>query len=334
MDESVLFNNLAISYKEGRCFLFGSYSSLEILSKKSGSPAKELYRYASYSNAEARSAIENVTKLIVLSYSNSAALPDFISLDKCIVISINKALKLSIAEEPILLCEDLVDCKFYELIGNYYISQHKVTNAHLSFFHYSGGGQNTSGCLTEVVQNRHRITLCITDSDIKYGKTKKFQNLPTGNTALAIRNVINSFKRNNITEIYFFHLLNVHEAENLIPISILDSLSQKSPEMKAGINTLKSLINHHQESAILYYDFKQGIAMGKTMPYDTYWKQINSQTGISNFPPISCHQLLSKAVCIINSDCQLTIDSYLQNIWDEIGLTLFTWGCAIKPLSA
>ena len=111
--------------------------------------------------------------------------------------------------------------------------------------------------------------------------------------------------------------------------------------MTPGILYLQKLLNYKLVEAVLCYDFKNRGNKVKEDPSVTYWIEIAEIVGDDSFPCL-CSKVLEKAVEVLkgntldkqNQVTSVIIDSYLQDYWHEIGLKVFSWGCASRPIRA
>ena len=90
--------------------------------------------------------------------------------------------------------------------------------------------------------------------------------------------------------------------------------------------------------AILCYDFKNGCSNMRDDPAKTYWDIISSKVDDDTMPAL-CSKILGKALDVIGNEPNFSaekvqLDAYLVPLWKEIGLKVFTWGCANQPIRA
>jgi len=148
-----------------------------------------------------------------------------------------------------LLCEDSSDSDFIANLirGHIYNKNwHIATN----FEAGHGGGANIVNEFL-AARNQGRPTVCVTDSDIKYPGG------PIGGTA-------QRFDRIPVRASFSIYLrLQVHEIENLIPLSLLDLLEEKdsAATFRSAIDSLTALERSFPES-IPYLDLKNRLCHG------------------------------------------------------------------------
>lgn len=199
-----------------------------------------------------------------------------------------------------------------------------------------------------------RLTLCVVDNDRKHGPSKAFPNEPAkGGAYKKVKDVLDELANNQTLPLYDCYCLDVHEVENLIPGSLLRKLQADCPEMAAGLDMLDRLKTIRDGTPALYYDFKNGFPYITLEPKRAYWQEILEELGgqKSDMPPEErpkqgikgkSPQLFFPSVCkelLERTNEELdkilpTLDTYLEPHWEELGATVFTWGCASIPSSA
>lgn len=339
-DEKLLFSDLVVAHQRGYCLLCGELQSIECLSKNLEGIHRHLFRKIRNTHYEMRAIMTAVETIIVLSYGASPQVPSFIA-GKCRLINISQAINLHINSQCALVCENLDDCHFYELIAKWYVCTQKLKGLKISFHHELGGGDTLNTVFQKCVEADKTPTLCLVDGDIKHGSTIKFPNSPVqGETAKKVTSTYNALKAKTTSCMFDLYCLPIHEAENLIPLSVLDTIANTSvPDMKEGVAFLRKLSSADLTNAILYYDFKHGCDKIKSDPASTYWIEVAEVIGEVNFPCL-CGKVLKKAMEVMQAkfDSQhdleesISIDAYLTHFWREIGLKVFSWGCAHRPV--
>lgn len=350
--EMLFFSDMASAYQHGFCYLCGDITSLDYLSEHLGNPSNNIYNAVKSHYAENGIIIQAVSKVCILTFQKEYSmniLPDILQKEnKSIFIPIQLAIaqNIKLNELCCLVGENLIDCKFYEMITKYYCYKNNMEKFNFKFHPESGGGNTTCEVFEKVVETDKFLSLCIVDSDRNYGSSKEYPGEPhNGDTLNRIQKKILSKLPPH--EIYPLH---VHEIENLIPFQILQRIKQEQlPDMEKGLNFLKELKNINKEEAILYYDFKNGFPYMKEKPKRAYWKNILLELGRDSlkippetgkqdnqnmtFPPLSKNKLLEKAIEILQKeDIQLHIDDYLFPHWNEIGILILTWCCTSLPV--
>ena len=122
----------------------------------------------------------------------------------------------------------------------------------INFEEQNGGGSTISKSLSRIISDEKRMCLCIVDSD------KKYKEASPGNT---MKNIIDIIDEK--VQVYFVEIfpLEIHEIENLIPISIMEKVIDKNNWEKQGLEFIKYLtkIDATEKSPRFYFDLKEGI---------------------------------------------------------------------------
>ena len=339
-DEKQLFSDLASSHRQGDCLLSGDLSSIECLMNSLGDMQSSVYNHIRNNHSAIRSIVEIVEVVIVLSYNQQPKLPPFFK-GKYRTVEVKDALNYRLHLQCSLVAENLEDCSFYELVSKRFMFYNKLKGLNISFRHELGGGDTINTVFKKCVEEDKVLTLCLVDGDIKYGSTKQYPESPArGVTVKKLETTYNRIKKYPVNSLCELYCLPVHEIENLIPFSVLESIAKTAvPSMADGVKYLRKLMDNQLTDAILYYDFKNGGNKVKDDPSVTYWIEIAEKIGDDTFP-ILCSKILEKAVAVLqgntsdmaNDITHTCIDSYLLPLWDEIGLTVFSWGCASPPI--
>ena len=336
-EEKRFFENLAFAHWKGICFLCGDERSIRLLCKK----YRDYYKGINSRHAELGSLFDSVETLLVISYDETPILPTKIR-GKARVLSVAKAMEYSIGEKCCLLGENYTDCDFYKLLAERYrlLLPGRMQGIKFSFQNVLGGGGTSHKAFEECVLVNKKLTLCLADSDIKYDFSKKYPQVKKGGTVKKLIEVNNHPSLSPYKQIFEFHELRVHEAENLIPISILNDIAENEHihTMRRGIQCLRNLYKKKLYRAILIYDFKKGPPILKEDPAFEYWYRIGSIIEDYDFPPI-CADILEKSIKYLsevegNGQTRVgtvSLDCYLKPWWNIIGKKVFSWGVANNP---
>lgn len=383
--EETMFTKLACAHKDGNCFLCGHTLSFDRLKKEI-----PVYRRGIDDNhAEIMSLFSEVETLIVITYGEKPALPEAVEtkLNALIaehdgaeekvnyvrVISVEQATNYRLNEQSIFLCESTNDCAFYKLLAHRYMHsiRDKIRGVSLSLKDENGGGQMTFQQLEKCVKTEHHLTVCITDSDKKYGISDKFPNKPGfGQTASSLMDVSDSLKNDGANDLFDLLVLDVHEVENLLPLSILDDVQKYDvPDSKKGIAYLRLLQEKRMElnkkateqndknrekypEVMLCYDMKKGVNVHKLMQdledpdkrkkvsksLLAYWQEVIEVVGDDSIPGIA-EKVLTHAMKHMDKltpsgykkVSDYSLDEYLVDHWETIGKKVFSWGIANAP---
>lgn len=245
---------------------------------------------------------------------------------------------------PLMLAENEEDIEFFKLIGKYFVKKNNLGTLNIDFEGKNGGGSTISDILANVISEKNRMCLCIVDSDRKYGDA-----FP-GDTMQRIINVTQ-----NVFQDYFeVLLLEVHEIENLIPLSVLQKVVDEKNLEKQGLFFYKYLIkcDNTENSPVLYFDLKKGILKSsfileegvddeklkkfrKKELYRKYWRKYIEEYGIkidedSNKVLVSgiCEKVLRHSIKYFNDKSNMIeVEEPIQKVWDRIGEKVYCWGC-------
>ena len=340
-EEELFFGRLVVAHQRGECLLCGNLGSLEWLSRCLSGPQSKLYKavYAKY--AEVRSIIGFVSSVLVITDGISPVIPTFIE-GKQRILPLKEALEKDVASKCYLVGENLNDCAFFTVMAKRYLHTLPIRGVRVNFSNENGGGDTINLVYKECVTKDKRLTFCIADSDKKYGKTKEYRNEPgRGPTIVKLEKVHEELTKNRLDTICEVLCLPVHEVENLIPITVLETIcSTGVPEMAAGISFVKTLLAHNLDEAVLCYDFKNGDKKMNDLSCVAYWLDVLEKINCKRMPGICKAKLLEKALAILQDDsgeitaltANMAIDPYLIPLWESIGYNVFTWGCCNDPL--
>lgn len=341
-DEKIFFSELATAHQHGYCMLCGDLKSIEFLIEILGGIHSAIFKKIRNKHTQMRSIVNVVETILVLSYGAQPALPAFIE-GKHKVMRINDALTYKLHLQCSMVAENLEDCQFYELIAQRFMHDNRIKGLGLSYRHELGGGNTINTVFRKCIEEDRVLTLCLVDSDIKYGPTAEYPGSPAkGETAKKLEKTFKRLIAKSDHATYELYCLPVHEAENLIPIAVLESIEKMLiPEIGSGISYLHKLCDANMTDAILRYDFKYGGNKVKGDPSVTYWIEVAEAIGDDSFPQL-CTKILERAIDVLQGDTKdpqnqvrsVCIDSYLIDLWNEIGQKVFSWGCANQPIRA
>ena len=150
-------------------------------------------------------------------------------------------------QETKLICEDLMDCEFYQGLAKYYMRQKHLSGS-IGFEKINGGGLNTGKNYEDKLSATYTPCLAIVDSD----KTSPDGLL--GETAKYVNNVYSKYNDNHVT---YTHILQVREKENLIPPEVYYNL-ELNQDIKKQHEILLRMYNSDYKNSYLYGDIKRG----------------------------------------------------------------------------
>ncbi len=361
-EEEVFFANIAIACQKGYCYLCGDFNSIDILSRRLSGIEGKIYSSIREKHSEDGALLSLVPIVFIISFSNvlcNDTLPECLKSnpDKCRILPISLAQGLDI-NQCCLLGENLSDCKFYQFIAEFYIKYRRIEGIGISFDSIPGGGNTICDVLKNCVADKKMPTICIVDSDKKYGATKTYNKVKQGDTCIRACKMSEDLSKMQNLPPYTLHLLDIHEVENLIPLNILESMAESdSPDIKFGVIMLKRISSIDNGEPALFYDLKKGIPYisSDEDPKYLYWQDVLTRIGEKTakiprdkdtgnaiptesrvFPPLSSNSLLERAYEHMNklqtATGQILVEEYLLPYWESLGSMLFSWGCARPPL--
>lgn len=330
--EEALFSELAVAHRNGYCFLCGDFISIEYLMSNTSGLIKSQYKKVYSHLSELRAIMAEVEQILVISYQDAPLVPQFM-VNKARLIKVQDALGFRLGAQCTLLGENLVDCRFYQLIASWYMHSRRIKGVETSFHEEQGGGNTTGDVFKKCFLVDRVPTLCIVDNDIKFGKTKEYPQPPAlGDTAKKAIDAFAEISKQCSLPLFDLYCLPVHEAENLLPTNLLVQLSVNPNAMMVFIRKLSKISNGEP---ILYYDFKEGDKRIKKNQAIQYWLGIAEITGESQFPCLINSALDRALVSLEEKDSSgiprihnTVVDSHLVALWNTIGKKVFSWGCS------
>lgn len=263
----------------------------------------------------------------------------------------------SATQNTSLIGEDLNDTEFYIHIGKFYIRNHAtLSQCALSSSPSHGGGNRTANVYKNILRQK-KLCYCIVDSDKKHPSN----NSPRGKTCKAFFKNANDFKEILFDQFGQVRILDVHEVESIIPITLLAEIfkNQKQENKLKTIQRLEKLIEKDSDIR-KYFDHKKGLTKQQAQEldkkYNTYYiTELNKLMGKNNKcfmheddEHINCDdncfclapmgdELLSKSLEILKETTikKNEIDKVTLPYWETIGKDIFSWCCYFNiPMKA
>lgn len=271
-------------------------------------------------------------------------------------ITLRELNKNCMTDLTVLILENQEDYELYELIAKYYVNSKNI-NASFNFDPKPGGGSTIVKVLENVVEvnknfdSNKKLCLCIVDSDIKYytgvcGETRK---------------QVEKFIKNRKQDFWKVKLLDVHEIENLLPISWLEEYNKKNNlKREDTINFLNYIILqdiNKDFKAIYFFDIKEGLKKDKFIcsnsennrdfikfeEYRKFWneylkgfrKELSTVEGENIINGLGKNILLKVTEYFKTQRFSMELDkrnNYLNEKWSSIGIDIFSWGCVGKKI--
>lgn len=354
------FEELALNRRKCKNLLVANRKVLDLLAKSEALslPTKNIYKMLRNRASEFKLIIENTKKYcrVVAELKDNERII-FEEGHEIIQIIPTESIDKDLTDKTIMLAENTEDIVFYKTIGQYYIKKKNIGNFDIMFEERMGGGDTTNIVLQEIINKRTRMCLCIVDSD------KKYKEATCGETMKKILEITSKISHDFFDVVF----LEMHEVENLVPLSILRKVSEKILSGKDAVNFMEFLLScdSTQTSPVYYFDLKKGVSKGafilkeqvdeKTMKkyrklelYRKYWSVFLEEYGkdindIGNDEHIvsGISQHLLKHVITVFEDMKkegsfekFIVDEYIQEYWLNIGEKIFCWGCVGHKIAA
>lgn len=161
----------------------------------------------------------------------------------------------------VLLGENIDDANLMAIVGESWLHHKGVSGIAIRCSTRGGGGSTLEHEFGAIVDQGDLLCLCVADSD------KSWPNAPQGATARAV------LSRKRLDRPYCAVLvLDIHEIENMLPVDVIESAWRLNNAPHA-MSALISDGRDHQDSFIIYFDFKNGIRSRKFASdgYARYW---------------------------------------------------------------
>lgn len=333
---------LADSRKHGKIEILGDRETLIKISEYShlSTPAKSIYKVLAEKCGTTKHLLDKVS--VYVDVKNDNQLPTAESSQdgkKRIVVSIDWIGKNhTLTDAPIFLCENLDDCRFYDYFGKYYMFRKGINRIFMCFNEQNGGGSTTYKVFEKII-SEYKMCLCIVDSD------RKFENCHVmGQTA---KSVMERIKPESFPFVEL-HILECHEAENMIPLSLVDECFDKF----LFESDLKQRILRNPWK---YIDVKEGLLVSnvkesKILGFNEYWGKVfpnwkENCKKCKNDCTKNCDKYIYNGLgenvlnqCVENFFSKNSIHKISERIkdpyekhWLEIGSLVFSWGVAGEP---
>lgn len=358
-EESIFFQELAFACRRGDFYLCGDRDSLTRLSGIEELPLRKIYQEIVGHYAEHGAVLGAVETVFVLTFQDATpaeSLPELLKNKNCrsLPIPLCIAEKWKLFGESCLLGENLDDVELFHIIGRNYYMQNGFKGIRLRFHHELGGGDTTQDVLWKQVYQEKWPTLCIADSDQKY-PSEGDNTAPIGNTLTHLNEMKKHLEESSVLPFQLLPLY-VHEAENLLPLSALRSVAEENlPQMIPALNLLERMKSIQNGTPILYYDFKKGFSMIKNEKQRAYWTAVYNALTVAEgnakplleldseakdafvFPGLGRQSPIRRVCKLIEwiLTCEkkaIELDEYLKPQWEQIGVAVFSWGCANQPI--
>lgn len=336
----IFFSSIAYEINRGNNYYYFSKRTLEALYNNEylEDGPKNIYKRLFDNCYEDNLILKSVNRKIII--KNTTKNADNIILEgQNYLISIDLFIEMNYSYKMNLIAENNTDCNFYKKIGLIYMKKKNIASVRLELENQPGGGSTINDIVRNKYENK-QISVAYVDSDVKYFKCAE------GETSKKLLKEIKRLNRKYNNDIVEIQKVDAHEVENLIPIKMIKNYYRQNRNEESRditidflkkINTKKLDINN----PIIYFDMKNGIdkeTCCKNEDYRNYWKDVLEKNSyiydenslIDGFGK----RLLEKMDSFIEKEIELpdfyskNIDNYLRKKWNEIGRTIYSYGCA------
>lgn len=243
-----------------------------------------------------------------------------------------------------LLVENTIDFKLYNYIAKTYSKVFSNCHAEIHLEIIDGGGSNIYE-IFKTQRDTNKICLCIVDSD------KKHPGGPLGGTSSQFQK-----KDKELNRLSLVKIIDSHEAESIIPIKHIENTMthfKYPPKNIEQLDIMKSAYVKKPASK-LFIDHKVGLKKHKAITLDN----LHGNFWNIAFDLQSINKSCTKDCKICNEDCMVfsglgegmlnnsiellektsfhkiieIIEPELKAIWQEIGKSLYSWGCGQKKM--
>lgn len=292
---NIALSNLANAHRSGNHFIFAKSSVLKDIFENADIHQREKSIYQTLFSQVAQFGMlkQNLSTYILVTSSSLCAQHIDINNQLIIRTPIDTFLRFDSLTATSIIGENINDAKFYALIAKAYAKK-QTLNYKIKYFPVNGGGTQTGNTYKNHQDNK-KISFCIVDSD------EKAKACSIGSTAKGVKSMHRSNGLNN------YHIISVHEAENLIPLTIIDELSQTSDQKAA----YQKITNNKKQEFINHIDYKLPLTFLNILNndkscYRKYWL-----AQISLLQPEFMSQPCYKMQKCKNSNTELTCECIL-----------------------
>lgn len=248
------FEKLAYNRQRGKYFLLGTRNILKYLSQNTrlNETAKSVFRNILSNFPIESSILQTINFKITIGTSNSYS-------NNEIMLDIDNLSEDSLDQYNNLLLENSTDSFIYEKITTFYKKEIGQSSLDFKWDIRNGGGTDIKVQFDELIQRNNIYTFCIIDSD------KVAQSAPLGATSA-------KFNSNTDNTIWgSFHIIDVHEIENLIPKKVyIDYINSKNDtNLNMNLEILEG-----ESSLINFLDLKKGLTKRKINLFSPDIKQL------------------------------------------------------------
>lgn len=243
-------------------------------------------------------------------------------LNSVLHVGYHQLLDSSSTQESILLTENDLDGEAFVWGARTYLQKHKLSGLNVALEIQPGGGNTIINSFNRLSKGK-RFFACIIDSDKEHPKAS------LGTTAKRFNKVDQGFKSRR-----YFEILQHHEIENLIPFSIIRSVSGE-------LCTGGSVFNPKFYSYRVYPDHKMGLSLKQAESHDreygdNYWSCFSESGDELTICPKFGDDLLRKSIDFMATLSPKVAPQYIDDScdseWIRISKLVASWGVGGRGL--
>lgn len=254
------------------------------------------------------------------------------------IMTLDKLIEIGLPDKINLIAENYSDCKFYRYIGKAYRTKENIKSVKLEIESIHAGGSSIYVTYNSKITEK-KIAVLFVDTD------RKYKNDNCGETLRKLLSEEHKLKVNKLFNDYVeIKILDVHEVENLIPISMIKNAFHNKnvlTQKKKTIDFLETcmLKDEQQREVLNFFDFKNGIEISKLSNglYKNYWKvaleNVGEKLDENDLLKGIKRDLLNEILGYLENNIEKekfweeNIDEYLDSKWNELGKLIYSYGC-------
>lgn len=342
----IFLEKLAIAFKEGNICLFGNDESLEKIKNSNflSRVAKSSFTFLLSQYSEYGGRYSKIKTQFRIQITQKEIYKKVVGEGKVLLYCDYRKIPSYFNQPVTLLSENHTDANLYDLIAR---SCNPYSNLRVGIkaITVGGGGSTIIDHINDYYNKRPSLFICIVDSDIKHPMSA------LGDTAKKVKGSIKS-------DDFFsdYKILDVHEAENIIPDEVIEDLFFRKNDNKITALDIYKRISSIDERSLLYIDLKYGLNANKAIELDSsyqekFWSDLLLKMGgvkqcclaslqeehepcgcvlFEGFGPkvleSSLENLQSRSITPIIRQ----MSTWKRELWEDIGAWVVEWACCPK----
>ncbi len=345
IDEQAGLEQIAHNARNGFHLLSGEMNLLDRLASSPflGDVAKSLYLSAANKSVQRRGIWEHIDVYVVATTNLKNVEIDVVEGATRIRIPLSHFGMGCFGGSTVLLLESVSDFLILESIARWYLRVSGLNDSLYSFQTEDGPGGNTVNKYVQKQAQGTQLCLCVVDSD------KLSPGDALSNTA---ENVLNADDPSVHTTAV--HILDAHEIENLIPMSVLEKVAElrgcaEGSMPRIVLRCLAELSQLGFPDTQRYWDYKDGVlcqTLNGRVDANAFWKghyervknHFRKTCQSENCHSEACERVLLPAWPLAREtreymqseglELSLPMDQELADLWQRLGRLLINWGIA------